>query len=161
MWQPYQGSPRGGGGGSKSAIDKDELAAPPRKGGKSIIPAMRDEDLATLPISTLEGNKPIDPDGGRFVAVRGTDSNAPGFTDEHNPRPSRLCVDEVPVGNNFPYKKSISQEYQASDEVDKAPQQRAGPFPFETPRISKSGGQRADPSPPYDQSALERYNGTT
>jgi hypothetical protein len=142
--------PRITSGGSKSAIDKDELAAPLRKGGKSIIPAMRDEDLATLPINTLEGNKPIDPDEGRFVAVRGTGSNAPGFIDEHNPRPSRLCVDEVPVGNNFPYKESISQEYQASDEVDKAPQQRAGPFPFEAPHILKSGGLRADPSPSYE-----------
>jgi hypothetical protein len=137
-------------GGSKSAIDKDELAAPPRKGGKSVIPAVRDEDLATLPISTLEGSKPTYPDGGRVVAVRGTGSNAPGFTDEHNPRPSRLCVDVVPVGNNLPYKENISQEYQASNEKDKAPQQRAGPFPFETPRISKSGGLRADPSPPYE-----------
>jgi hypothetical protein len=95
-------------GRSKSAIDKDELAAPPRKGGKSIIPAMRDEVLAVLPISTLEGSNSTDPDGGRFVAVRGTGSNAPEFTDEHNPRPSRLCVDEFPVGNNLPYKESIS-----------------------------------------------------
>ena len=111
----------------------------------------RDDNLANLPISTLEGSKPTDPDrGGRFVAIRGTGSNAPGSTDEHNPRPSRLCVDEVPVRNNFPYKESISQEYQASDEVDKAPQQRAGPFPFETPRIPKSDGLRADPSPPYE-----------
>ncbi len=148
--------PRITSGGSKSAIDKDELAAPPRKGGKSIIPVMRDEDLATLPINTLEESKPIDPDGGRFVAVRGTGSNAPGFTDEHNPRPSRLCVDEVPAGNNFPYKESISQEYQASDEVDKAPQQRAGPFPFETPRISKSGGLRADPSPPFEPISTQK-----
>ncbi len=105
-------------GGSKSAVDKDKLAAPPRKGGKSIIPAMRDEDLATLPVCTWEGNKPIDPYGGRFVAVRETGSNAPEFTDEHNPRPSRLSADEVPVGNKFPYKESITQEYQASDEVD-------------------------------------------
>ncbi len=99
----------------------------------------------------MEGSKPTSPYGGRVVAVRGTGSNAPGLTDEHNPRPSRLCVDEVPVGNNFPYKEGgNSQEYQASDEVDKAPQQRAGPFPFETPRISKSDGLRANPSPPYE-----------
>jgi hypothetical protein len=109
---------------------------------------MRDEVLATLPINTLERSKPTCPDGGRVVAVRETGSNAPGFTDEHNPRPSRHSVDEVPVGNNFPYKESISQEYQASDEVDKAPQQRAGSFPFETPRIPKSDGLRANPSPP-------------
>ncbi len=37
-----------------------------------------------------------------------------------------------------------------SDEVDKAPQQRTGPFPFETPRIPKRDGLRADPSPPYE-----------
>ncbi len=103
-----------------------------------VIPAKRDDNLENLLISTLEESKPTDPDGGRFVAVRGTGSNAPGFTDEHNPRSSRLCcVDEVPVGNNFPDKESISQEYQASDEVDKAPQQRAAPFPFETPRIPR------------------------
>jgi hypothetical protein len=101
-------------------------------------------------MSNLEGSKPTDPDGGRrFVAIRGTGSNAPGSTEERNPRPSWLCVDEVPVGNNLPYMESISQEYQASDEVDKAPQQRAGSFPFETPRIPKSDGPRADPSPPY------------
>ncbi len=104
--------------------------------------------MATLPINTLEGSEPTCPYGGRVVAVRGTGSNAPGFTDEHNPRLSRHSVDEVPVGNNFPYKESISQEYQASDEVDKAPQQRAGPFPFETPRIPKGDGLRANPSPP-------------
>ncbi len=98
----------------------------------------------------MEGSKPTYPDGGRVVAVRGTDSNAPGFTDEHNPRPSRLCVDEVPVGNNFLDKESISQEYQASDEVDKALQQRADLFPFKTPRIPKSDGLRANPSPPYE-----------
>jgi hypothetical protein len=34
--------------------------------------------------------------------------------------------------------------------VNKAPQQRAGPFTFETPRIPKSDGLRADPSPPYE-----------
>ncbi len=107
--------PRITSGGSKSAIDKDESAAPPRKGGKTFFPAKRDDDLANLPIiSTLEGSKPTDPDGGRFVAIHGTGSNAPGFTDEHNPRPSWLCVDEVPVGNNLPYKECISQEYQCA-----------------------------------------------
>ncbi len=95
-----------------------------------VIPAKRDADLANLPISTLEGSKPNkSPDGGRFVAVRGTGSNAPEFTDEHNPRPSWPCVDGVPVGNNLPYKGGISQEYQTLDEVDKAPQQRAGLCP--------------------------------
>jgi hypothetical protein len=148
--------PRITSGGSKSAFDKDELAAPPRKGGKSIIPAKRDDDLANLPISTLEGCKLTDPDGGRFEAIRGTGSNAPGFTDERNPRPSWLCVDEVPVGNNLPYKEGISQEHQVSDEVDKAPQQRAGPFPFETPRIQKSDGPSADPSLPNEPISIRK-----
>ncbi len=98
----------------------------------------------------MKGSKPTYHDGGRVVAVRGTGSNAPGLTDERNARQSRLCVDEVPVGNNFPYRESISQEYQASDKVDKAPQQRAGPFPFEMPRISKSDGLRANPSTQYE-----------
>ncbi len=59
-------------------------------------------------------------------------------------------MNEVSVGDNFSYKESFSQEYQASDDVDKAPQQRSGPFPFETPRIPKSDGLIADPSPPYE-----------
>jgi hypothetical protein len=82
-------------------------------------------------MSNLEGSKPTDPDEGRFVAIRRTGSNAPGSTDGHKPRPSRLCVDKVPVGNNLPYKEGgNSQEYQASDEMGKAPQQRAGPIPL-------------------------------
>ncbi len=40
--------------------------------------------------------------------------------------------------------------YEASDDRDKAPQQRADPFPFATPRIPKSDGQRADPSSPSE-----------
>jgi hypothetical protein len=58
-------------------------------------------------------------------------------------------VDKVPVGSNLYKEGGNSQEYQASDEQDKAPQKRAGPFPFETPSIPKSGGLRADPSPSY------------
>ncbi len=66
-------------------------------------------------------------------------------------------MDEVPVGNNLPYKEGgNSQEYQASDKRDKAPQQRAGPFPFETPRIPKSDGQRADPSSPYEPNSTRK-----
>jgi hypothetical protein len=62
---------------------------------------------------------------------------------------------KVVVGDNFPDKESISQEYQASDEVDKAPLQRSGPIPFGTPRISKSD-PRADPSPPYEPISTRR-----
>ncbi len=68
---------------------KDDSAAPPRGGGKSAIPGKRDEIVTNLPISTLEGSKSNeDPDGGRFVAIRGTGSNAPVSADGHNPRPS-------------------------------------------------------------------------
>jgi hypothetical protein len=104
--------------------------------------------MAKQPKTTLEGSKSnVDPDGGRFVAIRGTGSNAPGSADGHNPRPSWPSVDEVPVGNNLYKEGGNSQEYQASDERDKAPQQRVGQFPFETPRIPKSDGLRAYPSP--------------
>ncbi len=86
-----------------------------------------------------------------------TGSNAPGSTEGHNPRSSLPCGDKVPVGNNFPDKESISQEYQASYVVDKAPQQRAGPFLFETPRIPKSDGLRADPLRHMNRSARRRH----
>ncbi len=43
-----------------------------------------------------------------------------------------------------------SQEYEASDNRGKAPQKRSDPFPFATPCIPKSDGQRADPSSPYE-----------
>ncbi len=36
----------------KDDIFKDESAAPPRKGGKSVIPAERDENVANLPRTT-------------------------------------------------------------------------------------------------------------
>jgi hypothetical protein len=82
-------------GGSKPTYDKDDSAAPLRKGGKSVIPAKRD-DLANLPTSTLEGSKSSDqPDGGRFVAIRGTGNNAPGSADRRNPRPSWPSGDET------------------------------------------------------------------
>jgi hypothetical protein len=111
---------------SKSAIDKDELAAPPRKGGKSIISAKADESVTTLPGIISGGSKSaIDKDELAAPPRKGGKSIISAKADE--------SVDEVPVGNDFPYKKSISQEYQASEEVDKAPQQLAGPFPFETP----------------------------
>jgi hypothetical protein len=107
---------------------------------------------------SMEGSKSNEyPDGWRVVAICGTGSNAPGSTDGHNPRSSLPCGDKVPVGNNFPDKESISQEYQASDVVDKAPQQRAGPFPFETPRIPKSDGLRADPLRHMNRSARGRH----
>jgi hypothetical protein len=100
----------------------------------------------------LEQSKSSDqPDGGRFVAIGGTGSDTPASAGGHNPRPSWPCVDEVQGGGNSLYEGGRNfQEYEASGDRDKAPQQRADPFPFATPRIPKSDGQRADPSPPYE-----------
>ncbi len=70
--------------------------------------------------------------------------------DEHNPRPSWPCVDEVQEGNSLYEKGGDSQEEEASDARDKAPQQRADPFSFATHRIPKSDGQRADHSFPSE-----------
>ncbi len=120
-------------------VDEDVMAAPPRKGGKIFFPAKADESVATLPGVISGGSKSaFDKDELAAPPRRG---GKPIFS---------ASVNEVSVGDNFPDKESISQEYQASDDMDKAPQQRSGPFLFETPRISKSGGLRADPSPPYE-----------
>jgi hypothetical protein len=70
--------------------------------------------------------------------------------DGHNPRPSWPCVDEAQTENSLLEGGRISQEYEASSDKDRAPQQRADPFPFATPRIPKSDGQRADPSSPFE-----------
>ncbi len=43
-----------------------------------------------------------------------------------------------------------------SDEVDNAPQQRACPFPFETPHIQKSDGPRANPSSPNEPISIRK-----
>ncbi len=40
--------------------------------------------------------------------------------------------------------------------MDKAPQERAGPFPFEMPRIQKSDAPRADPSRPYEPISIRK-----
>jgi hypothetical protein len=88
--------------------------------------------------------------GGRFVAIRGLGSNAPASADEHNPRPSWPCVDEVQGGNSFYEIGGNSQEEEASDARNKAPQQRADSFPFATPRIPKSDVQIADPTSPSE-----------
>ncbi len=51
-------------GGSKPMTDKDESAAPLRKGGKAVIPAEQDEQ-ANLPATAPEGSKSGDDlDGG-------------------------------------------------------------------------------------------------
>ncbi len=67
-------------------------------------------------------------------------------------------MDEVQAGNSLLEGGRISQEYEASGDRDKAPQQRADPFPFATPRIPKSDGQRADPSPPYEQISTRKVH---
>jgi hypothetical protein len=41
----------------KDDIFKDESSAPPRKGGKSVIPAERDENITNLPRTTSGGSK--------------------------------------------------------------------------------------------------------
>jgi hypothetical protein len=142
-------------GGKPVYIDRDESAALPRSGGKPVY-IDRDDVLATCSNTTLRGNKSSDVRGysskgeskpsaeGRFVAVRGTGSNAPASADEHNPRPSWPCVEDKMVGNDN------SPEEKASDARDKVPQQRADPFPLATPRILKSDGQRTDPSSPSE-----------
>ncbi len=43
-----------------------------------------------------------------------------------------------------------------SEKVDKALQERAGPFPFETPRIQKSDGPRADSSSPNEPISIRK-----
>ncbi len=53
-------------------------------------------------LEDTEGSKSIDePVGGRFVAVRGTGSSAPGSADERNPRPTWPSVDEAQPGDSF------------------------------------------------------------
>ncbi len=142
--------PRSTSGGSKPTDDKDESAAPKRKGGKSVIPAKRD-DLANLPTSTLDGSKSSDqPDGGRFVAIRETGSNAPGSADGRNSRPSWPSVDEAQTGDSLLEEGRIPREYEAHNDKDKEPQQRADPFPFATPRIPKGVGQSANPTPSFE-----------
>jgi hypothetical protein len=116
----------------------------------SCIPAKRD-DLANLPTSMLEGSKSSDqPDGGRFVAIRGTGSNAPASADGRNPRPSWPSVDETQTGDSLLEEGRIPREYEAQNDKDKEPQQRADPSPFATPRIPKGVGQSANPTPSFE-----------
>jgi hypothetical protein len=72
--------------------------------GRAVSPLFlvkRDDNLANLPISTLEGSKSNEYlDGWSVVAIRGT-GNAPGSSDGHNPRSSLPFGDKVPVRNNL------------------------------------------------------------
>jgi hypothetical protein len=79
-----------------------------------------------------------------FVAIRGTGSNAPPApAGERGVRPAWPTVDDMP-------EEEEAREGEVNAEGIE-PQQRAGPFPFATPRIPKSVGLRAEvynPSPP-------------
>ncbi len=77
--------------------------------------------------------------------IRGAGSSAPVYAGGPDARPVWPSVEDVPEEEEEPLKVKVS-------EVERdAPQQRADPSPFDTPRISKSVGPRADaysPSPP-------------
>ncbi len=60
------------------------MAALPKSGRK---PLNTDRDVVRGNPSKGESKPSADPDGGRFVAIRGTGSNAPASTDEHVLKP--------------------------------------------------------------------------
>jgi hypothetical protein len=105
----------------------------------------------------LEGSKSSDePDGGRFVTIRGTGSIAPGSADERNSRPSWPSVDEAQPGGSLLEEGRIPQGYEAHNDKDKEPQQRSDPFPFATPRIPKGVGQSANPTPYFESPSVRK-----
>ncbi len=129
---------------------KDDSAAPLRKGGETVIPAEQDE-LANLPGAAPGGSKSIDElDGGRFVAIRGTGSIAPGSADVRNPRPSWPSVDDAHAGDSLLDGGRLPQGSEAHNDQGKVPQQRSDPSPFATPRIPKGVGQSANPTPSFE-----------
>ncbi len=82
---------------------------------------------------------------GRFIAIRGAGSSAPASTGGPDARPVWRSVEDVPEEEEEPLEGKVSEA------EENAPQQRADPFLFATPRIPKSVGPRADaytPSPP-------------
>ncbi len=81
----------------------------------------------------------------RFIAIRGTGSSAPASAGGPDARPVWPSVEDVPEEEEEPLEGMVSEAERG------APQQRADPSPFDTPRIPKSVGPRADaysPSPP-------------
>jgi hypothetical protein len=80
---------------------------------------------------------------GTFVAIHGTGSNVLAPAGERDVRPAWPAVEDV-------HEEEEPHEREASVKGN-APQQRADPFPFATPRIPESVGSRAEaytPSPP-------------
>jgi hypothetical protein len=84
---------------------------------------------------------------GRLVAIRGAGSNAPASAVGHDVHPAWPSVEDV-------QEKEEPREEKVSEAEGNAPQQRADPFPFATPRISKSAGPRVD-SPTIPLSARQ------
>jgi hypothetical protein len=82
---------------------------------------------------------------GRFVAIRGTGSNAPAPAVGHDRCPAWPCAEDVP-------EEEEPREGEVSRAEENEPQQRAGPFPFATPRIPKSDGPTVEnhfPTAPF------------
>jgi hypothetical protein len=120
------------------------MAALPRKGGKTFFPAKADDDDEDIMAAPLRKG------GKTFFPAEAGDVDEDVMAAPPRKGDKTFFPAKVVVEDNFPDRESISQGYQASDDVDKAPQQHSGPFPFGTPRISKSD-PRADFSPPYEQ----------
>jgi hypothetical protein len=137
--------------------DKDKSAAPLRKDGKSVIPAEQDA-LTNLPGTAPGGSKPGDElDGGRFVAIRGSGSIAPGSGDDVRiPRPSWPSVDDAHAGVSLLDGGRLPQGSEAHNDEDKVPQQRSDPFQFATPRIPKGVGQSANPTPSFEPPGVRK-----
>ncbi len=93
---------------------------------------------------------------GRFIAIRGEGSNAPASAGGPDARPVWSSVEDVPEEEEEPLEGKVSEAERG------APQQRAGPSPFDTPRIPKSVGPRADahsPSPPPSARRVPHHTG--
>ncbi len=59
-------------------------------------------------------------------------------------------MDETQIGDSLLEEGRIPREYEAQNDKDKEPQQRADPFSFATPRIPKGVGQSANPTPSFE-----------
>jgi hypothetical protein len=85
---------------------------------------------------------------GRFVAIRGADSNAPVSAGGRDRRPAWPCAEDV-------QEEEEPDEREVSRAEENAPQQRADPFPFAKSRIPKSVGPRVEDSPSAPLSARQ------
>ncbi len=99
----------------------------------------------------MDKNTPSKSNDGRFVAIRGVGSEAaPASAGGHNLRPAWPCAENVESGGSPSLDGGESQEEEVSKtKGNNAPQHRADPFPFATPRIPKRDGPRAEPSSPF------------